>query len=343
MASVEAYDRTGMSVALDGASRAAVLLLALGPSGAGRLLRHFSHDDIRALRRGAATQVPVSSQELDALVIEFQEAFKSGPGLSALEGEMQKLLKETLTEEELTQIFAEAPAAGLSADDQPIWPRFEEQGVETLRAVLILEHPQVVATVLTRLSPQIAALVVGGFEPALRNDVLRRLLVARPLTPAGEAAFETHFRNVHVARDERKVRSARHAGLAEIVNRMDKPQADELLATLAASEPDDYAAVRRLLFAFEDLPALSRKSLLVLFDDVQADVVTTALTGAEHELRETVLSALAARARRMVEAELAQPRDVTPDEVQSARRSIAALALRLSNEGRIALPAAADA
>lgn len=340
MISVEAYDRTGMSVALDGASRAAVLLLALGPTGAGRVLRHFSPDDIRALRRGAATQSPVSAQELDALVFEFQEAFKTGPGLSALDSEMQKLLKETLSEEQLATIFPETPQAGFEDDAQPLWPRFEEQGVDTMRAVLVQEHLQIVANVLPRLSPQIAALIVSGFEPAFRNDVLRRLLVARPLTPAAETMFETSFRNVHVARDERKVRSARHAGLAEIVNRMDKPQADELLASLAQSEPDDYAAVRRLLFAFEDLPQLSRKSLLVLFDDVQSDIVTTALTGAEHELRETVLSALAARARRMVEAELAQPRDITPDEVQSARRSIAALALRLANEGRIALPSA---
>ena len=340
---VAAYDERGVSLKLEGPSRAAVLLLALGPAGAGRLLKHFSHDEIRAVRRGAASQNPVSASELDALVSEFQEAFKTGPGISALDAEMQKLLQESLNSDDLSAILDEGfepvfemePAAS-------IWPQFEEQGAETLRTLLQPEHPQIVAIVLTRLSADTAALVVAGFDTPLRNDILRRLLVLRPLSALAETVFDGGFRELHLAGDERAGRSARHVGLAEIVNRMDKTQADELLASIAETQPDEVAAVRRLLFAFEDLPALTKKARLILFDDVSADMVVTALTNADEELKETILSSLAARARRMVEAELAQPRDLDQKDIVAARRAIAALALRLSNEGRIALTTLAD-
>lgn len=340
---MEAYDHSGQSMALAGPSRAAILLLALGPSGAGRLLKHFSHDEIRAIRQGAAGQPAVSSQELEIIVSQFQDAFQVGAGLSALDLQMQKLLKETLSEEEMVNILGSA--AGLSTDLIPepaMWPKFEEQGAEALQALLSLEHPQIVAVVLTRLSADLAALVVAGLETSLRNDILSRMLSAQQLSPMGETVFEVAFREVHLSSGERQNRSARHVGFAEIVNRMEKTQADELLASIGQTQPDDIAAVRRLLFAFEDLPTLPRRSLLVLFDEVPSETVTTALQGAEAELKEAVLSSLAARARRMVESELSQPRSVDAGEIASARRSIAALALRLAGEGRIALTPAAD-
>ncbi|WP_210270044.1 FliG C-terminal domain-containing protein [Aureimonas mangrovi] len=339
--SVAAYDERGMSPArLAGPARAAVLLLAMGPAGAGRLLKHLSPEEIRALRRSAAGQTPVSPLELDELVSEFQEAFKSGPGITALDREMRKLLEVSLTSEELTAVLQdeEGPAVDPALS---VWEAFVQTGAEAMRASLAMEHPQFVALVLTKLPAESAALVAAGFEAPLRNDVLRRMLLVKPLQPAIEALVETTMREVLLSDRERASRSARHVGLAEIVNRMDKREADELLATIAETKPEEAEVVRRLLFSFEDIVALSARSRLVLFDDVSADLVTTALAGAEGELREAVLSSLAARARRMVEAELAQPRELDATAVVSARRAIAALALRLAGEGRIALPDAA--
>lgn len=68
-----------------------------------------------------------------------------------------------------------------------------------------------------------------------------------------------------------------------------------------------------------------------------------ALRGAPPELVEVVVSSLAARARRMVEAELQQTVDIAPKDVTSARRSIAAAALRLVSEGKIVLTASPEA
>ncbi|MFD2236371.1 FliG C-terminal domain-containing protein [Aureimonas populi] len=331
------YNQFGAPARIVGPARAAVLLLAMGPSGASRLIKHLSPAEIRMLRRSAAGQSPVSAEELDELVGEFQEAFKTGPGLIGLDGQMEKLLLESLSKEELSAVLEDGGGMPAAEFEMPLFEQLEAMGIAALCDILKREHPQLVAIILTRLTPEAAAGVVAVFEAPLRNEILRRMLLVKPLSPAAQALMETSLRQAYIADTDRAGRDERHRNLAEIVNRMEKAQAEELLATIAERQPEEAAAIRRLIFSFDDLPSLTKKARLVLFDDVSSDTVITALTGAGDELKETVLSSLAARARRMVEAELSQPRALDPKDVAAARRSIASLALRLANEGRIAL------
>jgi flagellar motor switch protein FliG len=151
--------------------------------------------------------------------------------------------------------------------------------------------------------------------------------------------IEESLREVFIAGDEGGEKQARRVALAEIANQMDKAQTDDFLASIAEWQPEEATAIRNLLFSFEDIAILGKKARLVLFDEVPTEQVTLALRNASPELVEVVLSSLAARARRMVEAELQQTIDVDAKEITVARRGIAALALRLSNEGRIVLTA----
>ena len=60
-----------------------------------------------------------------------------------------------------------------------------------------------------------------------------------------------------------------------------------------------------------------------------------ALKGTDTAFREVVLSALSARARRLVEAELSTTGPVQQKDVQKARRMIADLVLELAEKGTI--------
>jgi flagellar motor switch protein FliG len=179
--------------------------------------------------------------------------------------------------------------------------------------------------------------------PARRNDVMRRMLSSAPPPESVARLIEKRCRDAFVSSSNGAERRERYATMAEIVNRMDKAQTEELLSSLESAEPEEAAALRKLLFAFEDVGSLSKKARLVLFDAIPVEQVTVALTGAAQDLREAVLSALGARARRMVEAELGRNEPAAADAIQAARRAIASTALRMSGEGRIDLTEPADA
>lgn len=319
-----------------GAARAAILLLTLGGEGAAKLLKHFSPDEIRTLRQGASQQKPITAVELDAIVADFQDAFRAGPGLAGLDSELSKLLRSSLSSDELALVF-DADEAMEGDAGLPVWYEMEQLGAQAITALLLKEHPQVIAYAVQRLKAEVAAQVVASFEGPLRNDVVRRMLSAKPPTEQMSRLIEHRFRESFVSAGNGAERKQRHATLAEIVNRMEKRQTDDLLNAIETSEPEEAKELRKLLFAFEDIPGLPKKSRLLLFDAIPTETVTQALSGTDETMREAVLSALGARARRMVEAELSRNEAVAATAVQDARRLIAAAALRLSAEGRLDL------
>ncbi|WP_416355086.1 FliG C-terminal domain-containing protein [Aureimonas phyllosphaerae] len=333
----EAYQSRELGApTLSGASRAAVLLLTLGGEGATKLLKHFSAEEIRALRQSAALPNSVTPMELDEIVADFQDAFRAGAAITGLNDEMTKLLRSSLSNEDLAIVF-EGEAMPIDESGVPVWQEIEQLGAEALAKILDREHPQVAAYILQRLKSDLAAVVVAGMAPARRNDIMRRMLSSAPPPESIARLIERRCREAFVSSSNGAERRERYATMAEIVNRMDKAQTEELLASLETTEPEEAAALRKLLFAFEDVAELSKKGRLVLFDAIQVEQVTLALNGAPQDLREAVLSALGARARRMVEAELGRNEPAAADAIQAARRAIAGAALRLAAEGRIDL------
>ena len=114
------------------------------------------------------------------------------------------------------------------------------------------------------------------------------------------------------------------------------------MQTLVAARPNEAKLVMKMLFSFDDLPRLSLRARATLFDKLPTEVVVLALRGTDAEFRDVVLSAMASRSRRLVEAELATPFTPLPRDIAKARQQIVDLVLKMaqSNEIEIAPPAA---
>ena len=93
-----------------------------------------------------------------------------------------------------------------------------------------------------------------------------------------------------------------------------------------------------MIFSFEDLGKLSQAARLALFDKLQTDQLIAALRGCDSGLKEIALSSLGARARRMVEAELASDKGLRTKEGDAARSAVSAMVLSMSQRGELELP-----
>ncbi|MBO0903622.1 FliG C-terminal domain-containing protein [Jiella sonneratiae] len=327
----------------DGRARAAILLLALGSQGAARILKHLSPDEIRLVRQSAATLPTVGPEHINEVVDEFQSYFKKGAALTGPGKEMVELLESALTRDEYVAIFDPDSRDPALADlvemnrEGDVWEAVAALEPAGFAQKLLAEHPQMVAIILARLQPEMASTMIREFAPAMRNDVMRRILTLKPLPYTVQTILENQIRRNYVTTSGDSEEGGSHAFLAEIVNRLDKESSEEILESLRSSRPKDAEALEKLLFAFDDLPALPLKSRLTLFDAIPADLLVKALRGANPDIVELVLSSLGARARRMAEAELKQEVSIQKAEIEGARRQIAKEALRLAGEGKLSL------
>jgi flagellar motor switch protein FliG len=136
-----------------------------------------------------------------------------------------------------------------------------------------------------------------------------------------------------------KTSSGSHSGIADILNRLDKTQSDDMLKSLAAIRPDDAKTLKGLLFTFAELINLAPKARTLLLDQVPIERLVASLKGTDAAFQSAILASLAARSRRMVEAELQGGGSASENEVADARRAIVDTVLKMMAKGEIVLPA----
>jgi len=323
------------SGALTGTEKVAVLLLALGKTRAAKLLKKFDPEELKLLTRSAADLRPVRMSDLETLVEEFAQTFSNGVGFAGTVTEVKNLLSGVMTEEQFAQVMAEAPTR-----EEPVWERISALNADTLRSYLGKEHPQTVAFILSRIDSGLAAKGISTIPADVRNGLLCRMVAIKGIGDDAVRGLESVLREDLVASSSS---SSSHVGIADILNRLDKAQSEDVLKSLAEVRPDEARAIKGMLFTFEDVAKLPQQARTVVFDQVPIEKLVTALRGINPELQATILSSLASRSRRMVEAELQGGAAPSQRDIAEARRTIVNTVLKMIAKGDIHIEAGDDA
>ncbi|MBI1867229.1 MAG: flagellar motor switch protein FliG [Methylocystis sp.] len=323
----------GQSRSLNGPERVAALLLSLDKFVAKRVLKHFDQNELRQITRFAAGLGSISAKTLEPLIDNFVDQFSGGVNLRGTAGEAEQLLTGIIPPEDVADIMSDV----LGNSNHLLWERLSSVSDIVLANYLIKEHPQTAALILSKVDPSSAARVLGRLPSDMRNALMRRMLVTKPVVNAAMRILEMTIQEdllLDVARNAAGVTNAR---MAEIINKMDREQIESVLQNLAETRPKIAEVLRGLLFTFDDIMKLSPRARMVVFDQIPAERVILALRGTDPATRDPVLAALSSRVRRMVEQELASG-DLPPRrDILKARRSIADAVLKLAAEGKIDL------
>jgi len=319
--------------------KAAAILVAMGKPSASRLLKFFKQEELKALVEGARQMRTLPQAQLEKIVAEFEAEFAEGAGLLDSGDQMDTLLTESLSAEEMTALMAKEEDAVVQDVAPPVWPEVEKLDPARLAGMLSGEHPQTVALILSQIAPGAAAKVVVLLDKALRGDVVRRMMSLAPVSEAARAMVENQLRTRLEADSTSKNDGVGTARVANLLNELDRSDLDEVMADLEEAGSTDMEALRAQLFSFEDIVLLTQKARVTLFDGLPTDQVTNALRNADAQMVEAILSSLGARSRRMIEAELASASDnVSADDITRARRAIASAAIRMAQDGAFELP-----
>jgi flagellar motor switch protein FliG len=326
----------GRGTPMSGPEKVAILLLALGKAKAAKLLKRFDADDLRLLARSVTDLRPVTASDLEGLVEEFGQRFSSGVNFVGTADEIRDLLADVMPAEESTP----EPAAPepQSEPGEPVWDKIGRMRIEMLRALLMQEHPQTVAFILSRLGPEAAAKAISSLPTDYRSDLLCRMLGIRKVPDQVIGVVEARLASALAVATP----SGSRNGIADILNRLEKTQSDAVLQSLAAVRPEDAKALKGMLFSFEDLMLLPPPARTAVLDSVPIERLILALKGTDATFQAAVLSALGARSRRMVEAELQGGGAAAVRDVADARRVIADTALKMIAKGDIQIPAPDD-
>ncbi|MBB4064106.1 flagellar motor switch protein FliG [Gellertiella hungarica] len=320
---------------LSQADKAAAVLLAMGKTVAGRLLKYFTQAELQVIIASAQTLRTIPPDELAQLVAEFEDLFTEGAGLMDNAKAIESILEEGLTPEEVDGLLGRR--AAFQAYESSIWDRLQDADPAFVGKFLVREHPQTIAYILSMLPSSFGAKVLLQLPDSRRADIMNRTVNMKEVSPKAAQIIENRVIEL-IGEIEAEKNSIGTNKVAELMNELDKPQVDTLLSSLESISKEAVNKVRPKIFLFDDLLYMPQRSRVMLFNDIAGDIVTMALRGAPNEIREAVLSAISPRARRMIESDLASgTQGVNPREIAIARRAVAQEAIRLANAGQIEL------
>jgi flagellar motor switch protein FliG len=325
---------------IGGVERAAILLLALGEKDAAELLRHMGPKEVQDVGLAMATLTDVTTDTMEGVMRHFVSTLEKQTALGLGSDEYIRTM--------LTSALGEDKAGGVI--DRILLGR-NSKGLEQLKwmdpraiAELIrLEHPQIIAIVLSFLEADQAAQVVSQFPDRVRTDVMMRIATLDGIQPAAlqelDEILEKQFSGAT------NVKSSSLGGVktaAEILNMLDGAVESKLMEEIIEIDSDLGQELQDNMFVFENLIDVDDRGIQSLLREVSTEQLLLALRGADEVLKEKIFKNMSKRAAEMLKDDLEAAAPAKLSDVEAAQKEILVVARRLADAGEIMLGGGGD-
>ncbi|MES9903834.1 MAG: flagellar motor switch protein FliG [Sedimenticola sp.] len=318
-----------------GIERAAILMLALGEKDAAEILSHMGPKEVQDLGLAMVNMTKVTTDQMELVMRSFVETLKDQTSLGL---DSDRYLRSVLT----TALGADK-AAGVI--DRILLGR-DSKGLEQLKwmdpraiAELIrLEHPQIIAIVLSFLDADQAAVVLGEFPEKICPDVIMRIASLDGIQPAAlqelDDILEKQFSGVT------NVKSSQLGGIkvaADILNLMEGDSSTTIMDEVTSTDEEMAQELQDNMFVFDNLNEVDDRGIQTLLREVASEQLLLALRGAAEGLQDKIFNNMSKRAAEMLRDDLEAGAPVRLSDVEAAQKEILTVARRLSDAGEIAL------
>ncbi|ADJ29036.1 flagellar motor switch protein FliG [Nitrosococcus watsonii] len=326
---------------LTGAERAAILLRALGERGAAEVLKHLAPKEVQMVGTTMATLQGITKEQVNEILQEFagmmQEETAFGIGADDyIRGMLQNALGEDKASSLLNRILSGSNTAGI---EQLGW-----MDAPSIYQVVHLEHPQIIAIVLSFLESDQAAEVLSLFPEQVRTNILVRVATLGNVQPSalGELneVLERQFSG-----NNNHLKTSPVGGLkaaAGILNLLDSAIESDILAQIKETDAELGQSIEDLMFVFDNLLEVDDRGIQFLLREVSSEILIVALKGATEALKQKIFKNMSKRAAEMLREDLESKGPVRLSEVEAAQKEVLAIARRLAEAGDISLGGSGD-
>jgi len=318
-----------------GVNKAAILLMSLGEEDASKVMMHMEPKEVQAVGSAMAAISNVSKEEVSEVIAGFCKKIEQQTGLG--------LGNDDYIRNVLVTALGEDKAGGMI---DRILRGANTKGLETLKwmdsravaEVIRLEHPQIIAIVLSYLDPDQAAEVLGYFQDKVRHDVIMRIASIDGIQPVALAELNEIMEKQFSGNTN--VKTSNIGGIkaaANILNFLESSMESEIMDNVKEIDADLGQQIQDLMFVFDNLLEIGDRDIQTILREISSDSLVLALKGSEEELKEKIFKNMSKRAAEMLRDDLESKGPVKISDVEGAQKEILSIARRLAESGDISL------
>ena len=320
---------------LSGVQRSAILLMTLGEKAAAEVLKHMDPKEVQKLGAAMAQINNVSRTQVDEVLKSFCTTVQEETGLGLGSDEyVRNVLVNALGQDKAEGLIDRIIQGG------------NTKGLETLKwmdpravaEIIRLEHPQIMAIVLSYLEPDQAAEVLALFPDRVRVDVTMRIASLDGIQP--NALNELNDILEKQFSGNSSVKSSSVGGIkaaANILNFMESSIEGDIMDGIKEVDTDLGQNIQDLMFVFDNLLDVEDRDIQAILREISSESLVLALKGAEDALKEKIFKNMSKRAAEMLRDDLEAKGPVKLSDVEGAQKEILSVARRLADAGDISL------
>jgi flagellar motor switch protein FliG len=320
---------------LPGPERAAVLLMSLGEEAAAEVMRYLSPKEVQKVGAAMATLGSVSRMQMNMVLEDFSQSVEESTSLGVgaddyLRKVLTNALGETKAESLISRIFHGGSGTGIES--------LKWMDARAVAELIRLEHPQIIAIVLSHLEPDHAAETLAFMPKNLVGDILMRIATLDVIQPDALAELDEILERQFAG--SQQVRTTGNSGVkgaADILNFLESSLEESALEEIGQIDAELATKIQDSMFVFDNLIDLDDRSIQALLRETETEMLLVALKGADVEMREKILKNMSKRAAETLREDLEARGPVRVSEVETAQKEILAIARRMAEAGEIAL------
>ncbi|MGO9321026.1 MAG: flagellar motor switch protein FliG [Solirubrobacteraceae bacterium] len=319
---------------MPGSRKAAVLLAALGPARAAKIMQLLEPEEFESLSLEMTKLESVGAETTDSIFTELAILTKAGPGASGGIAFVREVIAKALGPERAAEVLDRLSSRTESRPFEFLGRVPPERSVTLLRT----ESPQTVALILANLPTNLAAGVLARLPEAQQPDIALRIArMGETSAQVIRQVEEVIRQKLSVAGEQEFSASGGTKALAEILNHSDRTTERKVLEKLASTDKDLAEEVRSMLFVFEDIVKLEERAVQQVLREADQKDLVLALRGAPDNVKEVVLTNMSERGAEMIKEEMELQPPQRQRDIDAAQSRIVAVVRDLEEAGAIVI------
>jgi len=320
---------------LSGKTKAAMLLITLGPERSAEIFKHLKEEEIEQLTLEIANIRTVTPEDKEKILEEFyqiclaQEYIAEG-GINYAKDILEKALGTQKALEVINKLT-------VSLQVRP-FDFVRKADATQLLNFIQNEHPQTIALILAYLKPQQSSVVLSALPQDKQADVARRIATMDRTYPEVIKEVERILeKKLSSLVTEDFTAAGGVQSIVDILNNVDRGTEKYIMETLEVEDTDLAEEIKKRMFVFEDVLTLDSRSIQRFLREVDNNQLAIALKGSTEEVQKVIYGNMSKRLAEMIKEDIEFMGPVRLKDVEEAQQKIVNIIRKLEDAGEIVI------
>ena len=316
--------------------KAAILLLSFDEDVAAEVMSNLRPSEIRRLGKCMSRISSIPVDTLNSVAREFCSFSRAKGGMIAVpEDSIRNIVTKALGEKGADELLQDV--ANNAAGGNPIIEKLRGMDQKLLVDFTRTEHPQTIALILAHLRPDRAAQILDNLSPEMQYEITRRMATLKSVPHELLEVIAKTLENEIVVGETTGQEIGGVRMTAEVLNKMGRGSESAIMQAMEDAEPELAAAIRNLMFTFDDILRMGDRSLQEILREVKSEDLARAMKLVDEGMREKFYKNMSKRGAEMLKEDIQLMPPTRLSEVEASQRTIIDIAKRLEAEGRITI------